>query len=55
MEVKNFLMKNKLTGDEITKLTPEILKNKTYENKNLELIIFMFHQLKLLLDALILI
>ncbi len=33
LEVKNFLMKNKLTGDEITKLTPEILKNKTYENK----------------------
>lgn len=33
LEVKNFLMKSKLTGDELTKLTPEILKNKTYENK----------------------
>ncbi len=55
LEVKNFLMKNKLTGDEITKLTPEILKIRLMRIKNLELIIFMFHQLKLLLGALILI
>ncbi|WKC78063.1 phenylalanine--tRNA ligase subunit alpha [Borreliella turdi] len=33
LEVKNFLIKSRLTGDELTKLTPEILKNKTYENK----------------------
>ncbi|WP_024653520.1 phenylalanine--tRNA ligase subunit alpha [Borrelia persica] len=34
LEIKSFLKENDLTGDEIVKLTPEILKNKSYENKN---------------------
>ncbi|WP_421622693.1 phenylalanine--tRNA ligase subunit alpha [Borrelia sp. MN22-0132] len=34
LEVKSELGRRNLTGDEIVKLTPEMLKNKTYENKN---------------------
>ena len=34
LEIKSELKKNNLIGDEITKLTPEILKNKSYENRN---------------------
>ncbi len=48
-------MKSKLTGDELTKLTPEILKIKRMRTKNLELTIFIFHQLRLLLGVPILI
>ncbi|AJW73313.1 phenylalanine--tRNA ligase subunit alpha [Borrelia hermsii] len=34
LEVKSELRESNLTGDEIVKLTPELLKNKAYENKN---------------------
>ncbi|WP_024654786.1 phenylalanine--tRNA ligase subunit alpha [Borrelia hispanica] len=34
LEIKSYLKKNDLTGNEIVKLTPEMLKNKSYENKN---------------------